>query len=159
VLATEQELSAEVTLPDGQRVKLHGFADRLEIDDDGRVVVVDLKTSKYPPADKDLPANPQLGLYQLAVEHGAVDHLPGHTGVPGGAELIQLRKSTRGSVKVQTQPPQEPDTEGVRAVERQLMEAVAAVRTETFEARAGDHCRRCGFQTLCPVKGAGTVLS
>src|SRR5690606_24383357 len=54
VLATEQELSAEVTLPDGQRVRLHGFADRLEIDDDGRVVVVDLKTGKYPPADKDL---------------------------------------------------------------------------------------------------------
>ncbi len=159
VLATEQELSAEVTLPDGQRVRLHGFADRLEIDDDGRVVVVDLKTSKYPPTDKDLPANPQLGLYQLAVEHGAVDHLPGHTGAPGGAELIQLRKSARGSVKVQTQPPQEPDAEGVRAVERQLMEAVAAVRTETFEARAGDHCRRCGFQTLCPVRGAGTVLS
>jgi RecB family exonuclease len=123
------------------------------------VVVVDLKTSKYPPADKDLPANPQLGLYQLAVAHGAVDDLTGATGEPGGAELIQLRKTVRGSVKVQTQPPQEPDADGVRAVERQLMEAVSAVRSETFEARAGDHCRRCGFQTLCPVKGAGTVLS
>ena len=120
---------------------------------------VDLKTGKYPPADKDLPANPQLGLYQLAVEHGAVDHLPGHAGAPGGAELIQLRRETRGSVKVQTQPPQQPDADGVRPVERQLMDAVAAVRSETFEARAGDHCRRCTFQNLCPVKGAGTVLS
>jgi len=119
----------------------------------------DLPTGNYPPTDQDLPATPQLGLYPLAVEHGAVDHLPGHTGAPGGAELVQLRKSARGSVKVQTQPPQEPDAEGVRAVERQLMGAVAAVRTETFEARAGDHCRRCAFQTLCPVKGAGTVLS
>jgi hypothetical protein len=39
------------------------------------------------------------------------------------------------------------------------MEAVAAVRSEEFEARAGDHCQRCAFQPICPVKGAGTVLS
>ena len=49
VLATEQDMRAEVTLPDGQRVVLTGYADRLEIDDAGRVVVVDLKTGKYPP--------------------------------------------------------------------------------------------------------------
>ena len=42
-------MRAEVTLPDGQVVRLHGYADRLELDEDGRVVVVDLKTSKYPP--------------------------------------------------------------------------------------------------------------
>ena len=87
---------AEVTLPDGQQVRLHGYADRLELDEDGRVVVIDLKTWKYPPTDKDLPANPQLGLYQLAVEHGAVDELIGEPGRTGGAELVQLRKEARG---------------------------------------------------------------
>ena len=49
VVATEPKLRAEVTLPDGQVVRLHGYADRLELDEDGRVVVVDLKTGKYPP--------------------------------------------------------------------------------------------------------------
>jgi hypothetical protein len=39
------------------------------------------------------------------------------------------------------------------------MEAAAVVREERFEARAGDHCSRCSFQPICPVKGAGTVLS
>ncbi|WP_246456533.1 PD-(D/E)XK nuclease family protein [Nocardioides mesophilus] len=159
VLATEQELRAEVTLPDGQQVVLSGYADRLELDEAGRVVVIDLKTTKYPPTDKDLPANPQLGLYQHAVRHGAVDELLGGPGEPGGAELVQLRKSVRGSVKVQTQPPQEPGEDGSIPVERQLMEAVASVRSESFEARAGDHCTRCAFQSICPVKGAGTVLS
>ena len=49
-----------MTLPDGQVVRLHGYADRLELDEDGRVVVVDLKTAKYPPTG---PAcgQPQLG--------------------------------------------------------------------------------------------------
>ncbi|MCW2857696.1 MAG: ATP-dependent helicase [Marmoricola sp.] len=159
VLATEQELSAEVTLPGGQRVSLHGFADRLEVDDDGRVIVVDLKTGKYPPPDKELADNPQLGLYQYAVAAGAVDGLTGEPTAPGGAELWQLRKEVRGSLKVQQQGPQEPGPDGLLAVERQLAEAVAVVRDERFEARPGTVCDHCDFTALCPAKNAGTVLS
>ncbi|MET0997740.1 MAG: ATP-dependent DNA helicase, partial [Marmoricola sp.] len=84
VLATEQDMRAEVTLPDGQRVVLRGYADRLEIDDAGRVVVVDLKTGKYPPSK--IEENPQLGLYQHVVDHGAVDDLV-EGATSGGAEL------------------------------------------------------------------------
>ncbi|HEX6486066.1 MAG TPA: ATP-dependent DNA helicase [Nocardioidaceae bacterium] len=166
VVATEEHLTAEVTLPDGQRVRLNGYADRLELDEDGRVVVIDLKTSKYPPADKELPTNAQLGLYQYAVDHGAVDDLlaghPDHAGGPGrsgGAELVQLRREVRGAAKVQNQEPQEPDEDGYLPVERQLMEAVRVVRGEEFPARAGGHCDHCSFQAICPIKGAGTVLS
>jgi len=166
VVATEEHLSAEVTLPDGQRVRLNGYADRLELDEDGRVVVIDLKTSKYPPADKDLPANPQLGLYQYAVSHGAVDGLlaehpdrPSGPAEPGGAELVQLRREVKGGAKVQQQVPQEPDEDGHLPVEKQLMEAVRVLRGEEFPARAGGHCDHCSFHAICPVKGAGTVLS
>lgn len=158
VLATEQELKASVTLPDGQQVVLHGYADRLEVDDDGRVVVVDLKTGKYPPTDKQLAENPQLGLYQCAVDNGAVDHLLPDA-ASGGAELWQLRKSARGKLKVQPQGPQEPDDQGHRVVEVQLMEAARAIREEQFEARPGTHCEHCDFHALCPTKASGTVLS
>ena len=166
VVATEEHLTAEVTLPDGQRVRLNGYADRLELDEDGRVVVIDLKTSKYPPADKDLPANPQLGLYQYAVSHGAVDGLlaehpdrPSGPVEPGGAELVQLRREVKGGAKVQQQVPQQPDEDGHLPVEKQLMEAVRVLRGEKFPARAGGHCDHCSFHAICPVKGAGTVLS
>jgi RecB family exonuclease len=166
VVATEQHLSAEVTLPDGQQVRLNGYADRLELDENGRVVVIDLKTSKYPPTDKELPANAQLGLYQHAVDHGAVDELvqgrPDHPGGAvrsGGAELIQLRREVRGGAKVQAQSPQEPDEDGHLPIEKQLMEAVRVVRGESFPARAGGHCDHCSFHAICPIKGAGTVLS
>jgi len=67
LVATEVPLRAEVDLPDGQRVLLHGYADRLELDADGRVVVVDLKTGKTTPTQADIAEHPQLGLYQLAV--------------------------------------------------------------------------------------------
>ena len=159
VVATEQQLSADVTLPDGQRVHLNGYADRLELDGDGRLVVVDLKTSKYPPPDKELPANPQLGLYQHAVDHGAADGLLDRPVQAGGAELVQLRKQRAGGAKVQPQEPQQPGEDGCTEVQRQLMRAAAVVRDEAFVATPGKHCDHCGFQAICPVKGAGTVLS
>jgi RecB family exonuclease len=163
VIATEQHLSAEVTLPDGQRIRINGYADRLELDEQGRVVVVDLKTTKYPPTDKDLPANPQLGIYQHAVANGAVDDLL--TGVvegpaqPGGAELVQLRKALTSGAKIQKQEPQEPGPDGTTPVEQQLMRAARVVRGEVFDATPGKHCEHCQFHAICPTKTAGTVLS
>ncbi|MGB0101107.1 MAG: PD-(D/E)XK nuclease family protein, partial [Nocardioides sp.] len=158
VVGTERRISAEVTLPDGQVVALHGYADRLELDEDGRVVVVDLKTSKYTPSGEDVAVHPQLGLYQLAVEHGA---LGGDLAVapPGGAELWQLRHEAYRKLKVQRQEPQEPDESGHRPIEVQLMTAARAVREETFPARPGGHCDHCEFHALCPTKTSGTVLS
>jgi RecB family exonuclease len=146
-----------VTLPDGQVVRLHGYADRLELDEDGRVVVVDLKTGKYPPTGPEVERHPQLGLYQLAVDNGAADELVGRPVTSGGAELVQLRIGEE-LPKVQLQPPQEAST-GVRLIEEQLMQATATLRAEEFVARPGAHCERCTFQAICPDKAAGTVLS
>jgi RecB family exonuclease len=155
VLATEQPFETEVELGDGERVRLHGFADRLELDAEGQVVVVDLKTGKY--AAADVPNHPQLGLYQLAVDHGAVEELaPG--AASGGAELWQLRQESRGSLKVQPQAPQVPGDDGRTPVQRQLEDAVAAIRSERFEARPGGHCDRCSFAMMCPAQVSGTVL-
>jgi RecB family exonuclease len=155
LIATEHEFGAEVTLPDGERVALHGYADRLEVDSEGRVVVVDLKTGKYP-AD-DVRTNPQLGLYQLAVDHDAVADLAGNARA-GGAELWQLRQQSRGKVKVQEQPPQTPDDAGHTPVQVQLMTAARAIREESFLAMPGTHCDRCDFQRMCPATTSSTVL-
>ena len=61
--------------------------------------------------------------------------------------------------KVQSQAPQTPDDEGVTVIERQLMRAVAAVRSEEFAARPGQHCDRCAFHAICPAESSGSVLS
>jgi RecB family exonuclease len=158
VIGTETELHAEVTV-DGQRVRLYGFADRLELDEDGRVVVVDLKTGKYPPTGQQVTEHAQLGLYQHAVEHGAADGLVGRPAESGGAELVQLRHESRGVVKVQVQDRLEPGEDGVTLVEKQLAEALGRLRSEEFPAIAGDHCKDCAFTAICSIKGAGTVLS
>ncbi len=155
VVDVEPKLRVEVTLPDGQTVLLHGYADRLELDEDGRVVVVDLKTSKYMPVDRDVEKHSQLGLYQLAVDRGAADEIVGRPATSGGAELVQLRA---GDVLPKVQHQSRPVDEGPRLVEEQLMAAAAVLRAEEFVARPGTHCRRCPFQAICPDKAAGTVL-
>ena len=119
-------------------------------------MVVDLKTGKYPPTGPEVERHSQLGLYQLAVDHGAADELVGHPVTSGGAELVQLRIGD-DLPKVQQQSPPVPGQP--RLVEEQLELAVAALRAEEFVARPGSHCERCGFQAICPTKAAGSVLS
>src|SRR5690606_37371566 len=59
LVAVEREFSVRV----GQ-VVLRGRVDRLEVDDDGRLVVVDLKTGRSAPANAEIAEHPQLGAYQ-----------------------------------------------------------------------------------------------
>ncbi len=162
-LASEVPLDAELRLgpdPDSEMVRLHGYADRLDLDEDGRVVVVDFKTSKSHPTVKDLPEHVQLALYQLAVEQGAVDELLGRPGRSGGAELVQLRRDTpTPEAKVQRQEPPEPGPDGRTPVEVTIGQVVRRIRDEEFPARLGEHCKHCTFLTLCPHESSGTVLS
>jgi RecB family exonuclease len=157
-VSSEGRIIATADLPDGQQVRLIGYVDRLELDDNGDVVVVDLKTGKYAPTDTSLPENPQLGLYQLAVDHGAADEAVGRPVRSGGAELVQLRLGS-DLPKVQPQAPQVPDADGVTVIEHQLMAAASIVRDEAFVARPGPHCDRCDFHAVCPTKSSGSVLS
>ncbi len=162
VVAAEQDFTVELTVG-GERVRLRGAADRLELDEEGRVVVVDFKTGKYPPPDNKIPDNPQLGVYQLAVDHGGFDRVLDGPGRSGGAELVHLRvgagKDAAHAPKVQQQDRQEPGEDGQRTVERQLAAAVRLVRDEEFPATPGSHCDRCEFTRLCPAQNRGTVLS
>ena len=67
--------------PTASRCALTGYADRLELDADGRVVVVDLKTGRDQAVQHSRRAAPSSSaLYQYAVDHGAVDDLLGDAG-------------------------------------------------------------------------------
>ena len=153
LLGTEARFETTVELSGAEQVRLTGYADRLELDADGRVVVVDLKTGRAKPSDKSVTTDVQLGLYQLAVEGGAVDGIP-----PGGAELVQLGLTDPGPAAVQRQPaPVDEDARGP-ALRDALASAARMLRTEQFPAVSGPHCRGCEFLARCPAKGAGAVI-
>ncbi len=158
-VGSEVPFSVQVDLGSGERAHLTGQLDRVERAADGHVRVVDFKTSKNAPTDSSIAANPQLALYQLAVDSGGLDEVCGEGARSGGAELVQLRLDVSGHPKVQVQPPQPLDADGRKPVEVQLAHAAQVLRSERFDATSNPHCRMCDFAALCPTRRrSGTVL-
>ncbi len=160
LVATEASLGAEVELDDGSVVRIAGYADRVEIDADGRVVVVDLKSARNPPSTKSVERHRQLAVYQLAVDRGGADALlEGAPGRTGGAELVQLgRLDESRDALVQPQPAHDDDSPQRVVVRQELALAARHLRHEVFPATAGDHCRDCSFAAVCPARSAGAVV-
>ena len=119
LVAVEQALKVRI----GQ-VEITGRVDRLEVDDQGRAVVVDLKTGGSAPREDELGRHPQLGVYQLAVLLGAFERFG--LAEPGGAELVQVGKAAGVTMraKVQRQGALAEDPEPGWA--KDLVETVAA---------------------------------
>jgi superfamily I DNA/RNA helicase/RecB family exonuclease len=157
LVTTEREYQAEVELPTptgSDRVRLRGFLDRVERDEQGRAVAIDLKTTRSAVSAAELATFPQLGVYQLLLQSDEQQR-------PGGAALVQLRlEQSKGSSapKVQFQDPI--PEQGPSWVARDLGIAAHTVRTESFDAVAGQHCKSCPHTWSCPTTPQGQqVLS
>lgn len=133
---------------------LRGQVDRLEIDAEGRLVIVDLKTGKRQPGKAELSRHPQLGAYQAAVLAGGFAEVPGLSGppVPGGAVLAQLGTTTK-SPGVQQQEPL--DARENWALDM-VTDAAMVMAGNSFEARHdpaksshGGH--GCRLPEVCPL--------
>jgi hypothetical protein len=136
---------------------LRGQVDRLEIDAEGRLVIVDLKTGKRQPGKAELSRHPQLGAYQAAVLAGGFAEVPGGAAgpggtVPGGAVLAQLGTTTK-SPGVQQQEPLDPRENWALDM---VTDAAAVMSGNTFEARHdpaksshGGH--GCRLPEVCPL--------
>ncbi len=135
------------------RVEITGRVDRLEADDDGRAVIVDLKTGTTRPADDDLDRHPQLGVYQLAVLLGAFERF-GLT-EPGGAELVQVGKAAlTATARVQRQQAlaEDPAPDWPRALVEVVAEGMAG---PVFNATINPGCRTCPVASCCPAHERG----
>ncbi|UYM06105.1 ATP-dependent helicase [Solicola gregarius] len=158
-VAAEHRFEVEVPIG-GDSVRLRGSMDRVEVDDGGRVHVVDLKTGKNPVQPKAVAEHPQLGVYQIAVQHGAVDEVIDGPVEAGGAELVQLRvpAGSKEPDSPKVQPQAAPDDSPAFVARAQLSDAVARVRGETFPATPGTTCRFCQFRSSCPAQPDGRTI-
>ena len=152
LIAVEQALKVRI----GQ-VEITGRVDRLEEDDKGRAVVVDLKTGSSAPREDDLDRHPQLGVYQLAVLLGAFERFG--LAEPGGAELVQVGKAgltARARVQRQQALAEDPDP----AWAKDLVETVAAgMAGPVFQAKVNPGCRTCPVASCCPVHPEGEQVT
>ena len=153
LVAVEESLKVRI----GQ-VEITGRVDRLESDDQGRAVVVDLKTGASSPREDELDRHPQLGVYQLAVLLGAFEQFG--LSEPGGAELVQVGKASGVTLraKVQRQDALADDPEPGWA--KDLVETVAAgMAGPAFQARVNPGCRTCPVASCCPVNPEGEQVT
>jgi hypothetical protein len=146
--------------PEPRAAVLRGQVDRLEIDSEGRLVVVDLKTGKRQPGKTELSRHPQLGAYQAAVLAGgfgdAAAAAPGTAepgaAEPGGAVLAQLGTTTK-SPGVQQQEPLDPQENWALDM---VNDAAALMAGNSFEARhdpakGGHGGHGCRLPEVCPL--------
>ncbi|MBK1788965.1 ATP-dependent helicase [Prauserella sp. ASG 168] len=155
-LAVERDM--EVELPaaaDELRVKLAGRVDRLELDNQGRPVIVDVKTSKTPVSAADAEKHPQLAAYQLALLLGAFAE---HGEQTGGAKLVYVAKAHNKTGSSQrTQPPL--DDDGGKQWLELVRQAAAATAGPEYPAQENADCDRCPGRSACPVRPEGRQVT
>ncbi|RDV09586.1 ATP-dependent helicase [Arthrobacter sp. RT-1] len=154
----------EVTVEDGlpREAILRGQVDRLEIDGEGRLVIVDLKTGKRQPGKSELSRHPQLGAYQAAVLAGGFTGSGNSqdAGLPGGAVLAQLGTGAK-SPAIQQQDALDPQENWALDM---VKDAAQVMGGSGFEARhdpaKGSHGGHgCKLPEVCPLCARGRQVT
>jgi RecB family exonuclease len=147
-IGTEVEVDGEIVPAEGDlhAVRERGRLDRLERDSEGRLVVVDIKTSKSPVTKDDAQNHAQLAMYQLAVAEG----LLADGDQPGGGRLVYLGKTSGGGATERDQDALTPD--GQADWRERIGRAAAATRGPEFLARVNDGCAHCPVAAMCPAQ-------
>ncbi|WP_374200304.1 ATP-dependent helicase [Arthrobacter sp. M4] len=151
--------TAESNEAAARQAVLRGQVDRLEIDAEGRLVIVDLKTGRRQPGKAELAQHPQLGAYQAAVLLGAFGQ-GASPSTPGGAVLAQLGTSAKGPGVQQ----QEALSPGDNWALELVTEASVLMSAASFEARhqpgQGSHGGRgCRLPDICPLCARGKQVT
>ena len=139
VRAVGVELGMEIDLG---LMRLRGIIDRLDLNDEGDLVVIDYKTGKAPPARFEQARMSGVHIYALLCEQ-----LLGRT--PVEVRLLHLRDPTviTAAPTPQTVRGQQRRTAAVwQAIERSCAKG-------DFQPRRGPLCRFCNFQAYCPEFG------
>lgn len=133
------ELSLDATV-DG--VRLRGIIDRLELDDDGELVVTDYKTGSVPSVQHERKRLSGVHIYSLLCEE-----LLGRR--PKRIQLLYVRQP----VAIISEP-NDRTTRGTRRTLTAVWQAVErACHREDFRPRQSYLCNYCAYRTWCPAFG------
>jgi putative RecB family exonuclease len=137
VMGTEVRMSVEIGT-----LRLAGIIDRLELDDDGELIVTDYKTGRAPAANFEQSRLGGVHFYAFLCEQ-----VLGRR--PARIQLLHLREP----IAISTVP----TDESVRGLRRQTGAIWAAVeqacQREDFRPKPGRLCDYCAYHDLCPAVG------
>jgi superfamily I DNA/RNA helicase/RecB family exonuclease len=130
------------------RTRIIGTVDRLEVEADGSLFIIDFKTGNTAISKEDARKNLQLASYQLGVaEGGFADGTKS-----SGAELVYLGTDSAGpSIRQQYAI----DLEETKATIETIGEGMGAA---TFFATVNKRCKGCPVRKSCPVQSDGRAV-
>ena len=126
-----------------------GSIDRVELTNEGKYYIVDLKTGATPISYEDAQQNKQLQSYQLAVVNDGFKNKLEHQEV-AGAELIFV-----GDLKGKEAKTRPQDKVNEKVVSQEISDIAVKMSDKNFVAVINDRCRSCAVKTSCPIQPAG----
>jgi RecB family exonuclease len=130
------------------RARIIGTVDRLEVEADGSLFIIDFKTGNTAISKEDAKKNLQLASYQLGVAEGGFSD----GSKSSGAELVYLGTSSAGaSIRQQYAI----DLEETKATIETIGEGMGAA---TFFATVNKRCKGCPVRKSCPVQSDGRAV-
>jgi putative RecB family exonuclease len=145
VRAVGTELTLDAKLGN---VRLRGIIDRLDLTEDGELVVIDYKTGRAPSQAYEQSKLVGVHIYAMLCEE-----LLGRR--PVRVELLHLREPT-----VITAHPSDQAIRGHRQRTVAVWSAIErACRDEDFRPKTSPLCKHCHFQPFCPAFGGDPALA
>ncbi len=127
-------------LEDLDGITIRGILDRIDRDDDGRLIITDYKTGKAPPERYALSAFFALKIYALLIRQRT-----GET--PKEVRLLYLNGPTLYRLPIESH-----HLDAMDGQLRALWNAIdRALETDRFPTRPGRLCNWCSFQDICPA--------
>jgi len=131
----------------GRTLRLRGVIDRLELDEQGDLVVTDYKTGKAPGQSQEQARLGGVHFYAFLCEQ-----VLGRR--PARVQLLHLREP----LAICTTPSEQ----SINGLERQATAVWAAVKRacllEDFRPKPGPLCDWCGYHAYCPAMGGDLAL-
>jgi putative RecB family exonuclease len=139
VTAVGVELALEADLGD---LRLRGVIDRLDIDEDGRLVVTDYKTGRLPGQAQEQSRLAGVHFYAFLCEQVLGER-------PARVQLLYLREPM-----IISTIPSDQSIKGLRRRTAAVWSAIErACRLEDFRPKPSPLCEYCNWQTNCPAFG------
>jgi superfamily I DNA/RNA helicase/CRISPR/Cas system-associated exonuclease Cas4 (RecB family) len=131
------------------RARIIGTVDRLEVEADGSLFIIDFKTGNTAISKEEAKNNLQLASYQLGIAEGGFSD----GAKSAGAELVYLGTNTAGATI------REQRSINLEEIKEKIENIGEGMGAATFFATVNKRCKGCSVRKSCPVQNDGRAVN
>ncbi len=124
---------------EGESHALSGIIDRIDKLKDGSFEIIDYKTARRLPSQKEIDENLQLSIYWMALR----DRWPKKDHAKNKVSLYYLKHGEKLSSRR--------NDSQIDKVKKEILERIQEIKTSSFEPEVNPLCPYCEYRNICPV--------